>query len=367
MTTPGNTPRLRPESLPADARWEPDAAGGGWHQGGLDADGRRHGAYRSWTAAGVLRGASWYDHGKRHGEARLFHPDGSVASVSEWVAGTCMDVTHYRSERPTPEPFPAAGPGVWSVGCFTRDGKTDHAIRYFDRGGAEVGPDGAPLPPRPETVPAEARWLPDQERWVDGGIERGTGRQVGRWRWWSREGVLRREEERDARGEVVMVADHTARGALEQKTTVGTGGEERSIFAENGKLSRRFRRDTVGRQTYQGSWSADGTLAEEVTTIYDGNAVASVSERGAGGGLAFAARRDGDAMACVLYGPRGAIRATGQIRDGKLHGTWKLFDPLGALEVELDATPLGIAQDVTGAGLEDRLGEALARLAHRRG
>ncbi|HWU90421.1 MAG TPA: hypothetical protein VN253_24320, partial [Kofleriaceae bacterium] len=362
MTSPSNTPKLRPRNLPADARWEPEAPGGGWLQGALDADGRRHGAYRSWTAGGVLHGEHRYEHGRLHGTSTTFHPDGTVASVGEWVDGVCMDAVYHRCDLAASEPFAEAGPNVWSVGYYTRDGRTNYTIRYFDRAGTEVGPGGGPLPARPAAVSADARWFPDLGRWVDGAIERGTNRQLGRWRWWTRDGVLRHEEERDAQGEAVMVADHGDDGALEKRTTTTAAGEEREYFFAGGQLSARYRDDVRGRQVYKGSWYEDGSLEEEVVTVHDGDAVASVTERGEGGALVFAARREGDAMVCVLYGPRGAIRATGRIRGRRLHGAWKIFDETGALHREFDATPLGLRQDPESAGLEHRLGEALFRI-----
>lgn len=84
-------------------------------------------------------------------------------------------------------------PAVWCVRYYSRDGRTHYTVRYFLRDGSECGPDGKPLPPRPPTVSPEARWFPDVERWVDGAVERGTNKQVGRWRWWSRDGELRQE------------------------------------------------------------------------------------------------------------------------------------------------------------------------------
>lgn len=212
MSSPSNTPRRRPGSLPPDARWDPEHPGFEWRQGGFDAEGQRHGAYRSWTADGVLHGSCWYEHGALHGANTHYHPDGSVASVGEWVSGTCMDAVYHRCDGPTTEPFPEAGPPVRSVRYCTRDGKANYTIRYFDAAGAEVGPDGAPLPPRPEAVSPDARWVPDLERWVDGEIERGTSRQIGSWRWWSRDGVLLHAEQRDAAGEVLARWDLRAGG-----------------------------------------------------------------------------------------------------------------------------------------------------------
>ena len=77
MSSPANTPRRRPAGLPADARWEPALPG--FEQGALDAEGRRHGPYRSWSAEGVLHRACGYEHGVLHGASTTYHPDGSLS------------------------------------------------------------------------------------------------------------------------------------------------------------------------------------------------------------------------------------------------------------------------------------------------
>jgi len=359
MASPDNSAPPRPTSVPAEARWDPKEPGFEWVSGTLDAEGRRHGLHRSWTRAGVLHGECNYDHGRVHGKNTNFHPDGTIASEATWVNGLIMDSVLFRSDAPTTEPFAQAAPGVWSVRYYTRDGKTNYTIRYFARDGSECGPDGKPLPARPKTVSADARWFPDIERWVDGEIERGTNKQVGRWRWWSQNGVLRHEETRDASGEATLVAKYHADGTLEKKTTHDETGEQRDYYFDDGVLSTRYRTDARGRQIYKGSWFDDGSIDEEQTRTFDGDHLASVTERGTGGVLAFEARREGTAMACVLYEPDGAtIAATGLVEDGKLAGTWRLFER-GVLHRELAVTPLAIAHEPTGQGLAWQLGEAL--------
>ena len=172
--------------MPIEARWDPKDAGFEWVLGGIDADGKRHGTYRSWTRDGVLHGECSYDHGKVHGTNRNFHPDGTIASEATWVSGVIMDSAFFRSDAPSPEPFAQAAPNVWSVRYYTRDGKTNFTIRYFLRDGTECGPDGKPLPPRPAGVSPDARWFPDMDRWVDGEIARGASVEVGHWRWGAR-------------------------------------------------------------------------------------------------------------------------------------------------------------------------------------
>lgn len=197
MGFPANSPPARPDSVPAEARWEPRDPGFEWLLGGFDRAARRHGAYRLWTRDGVLHGECTYEHDLVHGVYTTFHPDGSIASQADWDRGVLLDSVFFRSVAHSREPFPQVARDVWSVRYYTRDGRTNYTIRYFLRDATECGPDGNALPPRPATVSVDARWFPDVERWVDGAVERGTNKQVGHWRWWSRDGELRHEE-RDA-------------------------------------------------------------------------------------------------------------------------------------------------------------------------
>jgi len=360
MGKPENSSPPRPLTVPADARWDPKDPGFEWVLGGVDDEGRRHGAYRSWTRDGVLHGECSYAHGKVHGKNTNFHPDGTVASAADWQNGLIMDSVFFRSDAPTPEPFAHAAANVWSVRYYTRDGKTNYTIRYFLRDGTECGPDGNALPPRPASVSPDARWFPDMDRWVDGEIERGTNKQVGHWRWWSREGVLRHEEERDMAGEATLVAQYEADGTIRKRTTRGPDGAQREYYFDDGTLSTRYRDDANGRQIYKGSWYRDGELEEESARVFDGDVLTSVTERGAGGRVTFEARREGPGLACVLYHDDGrTIAATGLIEGGRLTGTWRLFDNTGALRREVDTTPFAIEHEPTGSGLRWHLGKAL--------
>ncbi|HTL37058.1 MAG TPA: hypothetical protein VL326_28180 [Kofleriaceae bacterium] len=357
---PENSPPAHPASVPPEARWDPKDPGFEWVVGSLDTEGRRHGLYRSWTREGTLHGECNYDHGKVHGKNINFHPDGTIASEADWLDGVIMNSAFYRSDQPTHEPFAQAAANVWSAKYYTRDGKTNYTIRYFLRDNTECGPDGKALPPRPKTVSADARWFPDMDRWVDGEIERGTNKQVGRWRWWSREGVLRHEEHRDATGEATMIAQYEADGSIEKKTTRSADGEERDYYFDDGTLSTRYREDAQGRQTYKGSWLRGGDLDAESVRTYDGDAIASVTEKGRAGVLELVARREGPSLACVLYQRDGkTMSATGGHTGEKLSGVWKIFDETGALRREVDLTPLEIRHGVTGEGLQWKLGEAL--------
>src|SRR5262249_8762320 len=150
----------------------------------------------------------------------------------------------------------------------------------FLRDGTECGPDGNALPPRPASVSPDARWFPEIDRWVDGEIERGTNNQVGHWRWWSRDGVVRHEEKRDVTGGPTVTARSEADGTIKQKTSRTSEGEERDYYFDDGQLSSRYRNDARGRQIYKGSWFGDGEIDSEQTRTFDGDRVTSVIERG---------------------------------------------------------------------------------------
>lgn len=359
MGKPDNSPPARPSTVPEDARWDPKDPGFEWIVGAIDSEGRRHGLYRSWTRDGVLHGECSYEHGKVHGKNINFHPDGTIASEADWVNGTIMNSAFYRCASPSPEPFAQAAPNVWSVRYLTRDGKTNYAIRYFLRDGTECGPDGKPLPQRPNSVSGDARWFPDMDRWVDGEIERGTNKQVGRWRWWSHEGVLRHEELRDANGDAMSIADYEADGTLAKTTKRRDGVTERDYYFE-GKLSSRHREDESGRQVYKATWQRSGELAEEREVRYDGDAIAEVTERGANGVLRLRARREGKLLACALYQSDGkTFAATGMHTGEKLAGTWRVFDAMGNIRREIDLDALALRHGVKSDGLWQKLGEAL--------
>ena len=362
MARPDNSVPPRPGNVPADARWDPGRTPGfEWKQGVLDDEGKKHGVHRCWTRDGVLHAETSYAHGEMHGPHRTFHPDGTLALDASYARGVRMDCQYHRSEQESPEPFVEAAPNVWSVRHCTRDGKTSYTIRYYLKDGVECGPDGKPLPARPPQVPRDARWFPELERWADGDIDRATNAQVGRWRWWSPDGVLRHEEVRDARGEPATIIDYTPAGALQCRTVRDGAGETRDHYFLDGKLAARRRDDASGRAIYKASWHRDGALNEEIERAFDGDRLARVTERGRAGALVFEARAEGTAMACMLYRDGGGVLASGVIADGKLAGTWRIFDDTGRVRREVDASALALEHAVTGDGLAWRLGEALFR------
>ena len=111
MGSPENLSPPRPPTVPGGARWEPGKQPGfEWKLGAIDADGKKHGIYRSWTREGVLHAESTYLHNELHGKNLNFHPDGTVASEADWVHGVIMDSVYYRSEHPTTEKCGGSSP-----------------------------------------------------------------------------------------------------------------------------------------------------------------------------------------------------------------------------------------------------------------
>jgi hypothetical protein len=108
-------------------------------------------------------------------------------------------------------------------------------------------------------------------------------------------------------------------------------------------------------------WLADGSLAEETTRIFDGDTLVAVTEKGERGVRRFEAKREGSALACVLYREDGRTLAAAGLLDHVLLGTWRIFDDRGALRREVDTTGFAVAHEATGRGLGARLGEALFR------
>ncbi len=87
----------RPESVPDDARYEPEFAGYEWVQGELDAEGRRHGPCLEWNEEGLLHGKCTYVHGKLHGLNENYHPDGKLASAGQWREGVAYDCDYFEN------------------------------------------------------------------------------------------------------------------------------------------------------------------------------------------------------------------------------------------------------------------------------
>jgi hypothetical protein len=349
----------RPASVPADARYQADSPGFEWIAGPLDDAGEKHGVYLSWTKEGVLHGECTYVHGKLHGENKNFHPDGTNASIGHWREGTLYDCVYYKATGESPEPWPGdAGPTVTSVAYLSRDGKSNYTIRFF-AGDTEVANSGAALPPRPATVSPDARWFPNLSLWVDGAIARAGSVQIGPWTWWNGDGELQREEIRAADGKATAVTEYEDGALKRRKAQTADGGEDDEWFRA-GVRSAFYRKDGQGRRYYEAHWyTKTGELREETAKTFDAAGLAAVTERGEGGVLRFEAKREGDALACVLYADDGKTpAASGLWRDDKLAGAWRIFDGAGAVRRTVETGTLDRKQKPSHQGLAFTLGRA---------
>ena len=188
----GTSPR--PPGVPDDATWFPDAYE--WRYGPVDAAGERQGLHRSWRPDGTLREVVTFVDGKGAGTYLRYHPNGQVAGQGEFVDGQMQGTLRsFASDAPTPELLQpcCVPPNAWELQSDFHHGQL-MARRWYDRAGQQILESGAPHPPRPPSVPAEARYDEASSRWLVGDYAVGEGRPV-HWRRWSREGVLIEEED----------------------------------------------------------------------------------------------------------------------------------------------------------------------------
>jgi antitoxin component YwqK of YwqJK toxin-antitoxin module len=184
----------RPAAVPDDAVWVAEA--GEWRQGALDAAGEKQGRHRTWRPDGSLREDFSFVDGRGVGAYRRFHPNGQVAGQGELVDGNLQGTLRaFASDAATPERLQSCcvPPNAWEL-------QTDYdcgqlmARRWYDRGGQQILDSGAPHPPRPASVPADARYDEASARWLVGGFDVSAGARA-HWLRWSRAGVLVEEEE----------------------------------------------------------------------------------------------------------------------------------------------------------------------------
>jgi antitoxin component YwqK of YwqJK toxin-antitoxin module len=184
----------RPAAVPEDALWE--AAAGEWRAGAADARGAKQGLHRSWRADGTLREEVTFVDGNGEGRYRRFHPSGELACEGLFIGGQMQGTLRaYASDAPTPELLQpcCAPPNAWQLQTDYQRGEL-MTRRWYDRGGTQILESGEPHPPRPPSVPKEARYDEALGRWEVGSDEVQPSRKV-RWRRWSAAGALLEEEE----------------------------------------------------------------------------------------------------------------------------------------------------------------------------
>ena len=190
----------RPPGVPDDATWFPDARE--WRCGPVDAVGEKQGLHRSFRPDGTLREQVTFVDGKGVGTYLCFHPNGQIAGRGEFIDGQMQGTLRaFASDGPTPEVLQpcCVPPNAWELQSDFHHGQL-MARRWYDRSGQQILESGAPHPPRPPSVPVDARYDEPSARWLVGEYAIGERRAV-HWRRWSREGVLIEEEdlENDAR------------------------------------------------------------------------------------------------------------------------------------------------------------------------
>src|SRR3954471_1253974 len=176
----------RPPGVPDDATWFPDAYE--WRCGAVDAAGEKQGLHRSFRPDGTLREQVTFVDGQGVGTYLRFHPNGQIAGQGEFVDGQMQGTLRsFASDAPTTEVLQSCcvPPNAWELQSDFHHGQCMER-RWYDRSGQQILDSGAPHPPRPPSVPAEARFDEASDRWLVGDYTVGPGDRAVHWRRWSR-------------------------------------------------------------------------------------------------------------------------------------------------------------------------------------
>lgn len=270
------------------------------------ADGERHGDSVWYRPDGSLACECPFERGKSHGPYKRFHQNGEVSQYGEMRRGKCHGVIHWiRSTAQSTEVTipPGVPDSVWSMTADFVDG-VPYPVRFFDRAGSEVLPNGEPLPPRPEGVDERATFDPQDRRWYYGLGSQGHEQRDGLWQWWDEEGKL------------VLEADHTK----------GTRTEERG-YDPPGTLSRTAIYDSGGKVAFT-HWHTisvpERPEGVDPDALFDGHAGAWILAPGLAPGKA----RNG---VWKVWNEQGRLDSEEQFVDGrrrsqrKYHDNGKLF------------------------------------------
>lgn len=235
--------RTRPAVVPDGAYW--NAADQSWEHGETDAQRMRQGPWRFWRDDGTLRGTCAYRDHDLDGVLDRFHPDGALASRGHWREGILERVVFYRAKNETDEQRLRQGGDAVESTEFVgdRDGLANVTIRFYDAEGRERDSVGALVPPRPEGVPATARYFSNTNMdgsigiWCDGATPRENEGKSGPWRWWSAAGQLLRTELHGVRGGLfAVVTPHEDPIADELDQYFADPQEQRFSFARQCSL-----------------------------------------------------------------------------------------------------------------------------------
>src|SRR5687768_12029434 len=92
----------RPPGVPERAAWVPDLEK--WELADTNAGGERHGEYRLWRPDGSLYLRARYQGGVQQGAFAIFHPNGQVAREGAYAGGEIEGVVvAHASDAPTTE------------------------------------------------------------------------------------------------------------------------------------------------------------------------------------------------------------------------------------------------------------------------
>ena len=210
---------VRPDCVPSSARWLPDSQR--WEQVPDAENGLPSGPFRSWRQDGSLAMQAFYEEGVFSGPFRRFHPDGSVAREGHYTQGHLQGVVHaYVNTDERAEPL---------RGCCVPTGAARMESRYeegglrdetfFDAEGYPLLCDGQRRPPRPDNVPAVARFDEHRRRWYHGARDDRTGSSLGTWNWWLEAGLLDEEVDHDD-GHRVAIRRFNEHGKLIESTSL---------------------------------------------------------------------------------------------------------------------------------------------------
>ena len=186
----------RDPKIPAEARWDPER-----EEFCLCpiVDDERHGDAKWFRPDGTLCCDCHYEHGKTHGPYKRYHQNGEVSQQGEMVDDQRHGTVRWTrsTEETTENTVPTQLPdSVWSMTAqYVHD--VPYPVRFFDREGTEVLPNGEPVPARPDGVHERAAFDASDGRWYFGLGSQGYEQRDGLWQWWDAEGKLVLEAEHD--------------------------------------------------------------------------------------------------------------------------------------------------------------------------
>lgn len=210
---------VRPDCVPSSARWSPDSQR--WEQGPDCATGLLSGPFQSWRQDGSLAMQAFYEEGLLSGPFRRYHPDGSVAREGHYTQGLLRGVVlayANADERADPLRGCCVPTGAARMeATYEEGGLRDET--FFDAEGYPLLSDGQRRPPRPDNVPAAARFDGHRRRWYHGASDNRTGSSLGTWNWWRETGQLDEEVDHED-GHRVAIRRFNEYGGLAESTSL---------------------------------------------------------------------------------------------------------------------------------------------------